>query len=225
MKKRNQLVIILFLIVGIMFSCKGKSNKSLYANKTENKVEKQLTKAAQSHRYPFEYGIIYQKMDVMGIVSSPIIYFDKWGEWETTETTTSMEIMGTKQSSTSLKIAKGDDNWEIEMDKKTGRHYKQMAMASAVGMDMEKASKEYLGKMHMEELGKETFLGYQCKKYRLNNEKNKISMDYLMYGNLMMKMDGKAMGIPTKMEVTKIEKVKPSADKFVVPKGIAISEN
>lgn len=220
MKKSNLFVLILFLVIGMLASCSKQKDKAPAA---ENQPVKQLAKKAQTQHYPFECGIIYQKSDVMGILSSPVVYFDKWGEWETTETTTSIEIMGIKQSNTSLTIMKGVDHWDIDINNKTGRHYSLKAMKSAVGVDLENVSKEFLGKMNIEELGEETYLGYKCKKYRLKSDKG-MSVEYLMYGNLMMKMSGEAMGVPTKTEVVKIEKVKPPVEKFEIPKGIAITE-
>lgn len=97
-------------------------------------------------KYPIEKGIVYQKTNVMGIESNPVIYFDKWGEWETTETTTSIEMMGIKESSTSLKTVKGEDNWEIDMDKKTGVHYNRAVVVNQMWWDMENLTTEIMGK-------------------------------------------------------------------------------
>ena len=128
----------------------------------QNATKEVASQAKKGKKYPIEKGIVYQKTNVMGIESNPVIYFDKWGEWETTETTTTIEMMGIKESSTSLKIVKGEDNWEIDMDKKTGFHYNRAVMINQMGVDMENLTTEIMGKMKLEKVGEEKYLGYPC---------------------------------------------------------------
>lgn len=215
----------LIFILSVAFLLASCGQKKTDESKTD---EKSATEVAanmkKGKKYPIEKGIVYQQSDVMGIVSNPVIYFDKWGEWETTETTTTIEMLGIKESSTSLKIVKGDDNWEIDMDKKTGFHYSRPAVVNQLGVDLENLTTEIMGKMKLEKVGEEKFLGFPCVKYSMKNDEMKMDVEYLTYGNLMMKMSGKVMEIPTEMEVTKIEAVAPPAEKFEIPAGVTITE-
>ena len=220
----------LIFIISALFVFAACGQKQTGESKTdESKTDKDAAKevvaqAKKGKKYPIEKGIVYQKSNVMGIESNPVIYFDKWGEWETTETTTTIEMLGIKESSTSLKIVKGDDNWEIDMDKKTGFHYSRPAVVNQLGVDLENLTTEIMGKMKLEKVGEEKFLGFPCVKYSMKNDEMKMDVEYLTYGNLMMKMSGKVMEIPTEMEVTKIEAVAPPADKFEIPAGVTITE-
>ena len=219
-KMKNSIFIL--SIVFVLAAC-GQKPADIAATDEKSATET-VTQVKKGKKYPIEKGIVYQKSDVMGIVSNPVIYFDKWGEWEATETTTSIEMMGIKESSTSLKIVKGEDNWEIDMDKKTGFHYNRAVMINQMGVDMENLTTEIMGKMKLEKVGEEKYLGYPCVKYKMKNDEMKMDVEYLMCGNLMMKMKGKAMEIPTELEVTKIEAVTPPAEKFEIPAGVKITE-
>ena len=215
----------LIFILSILFVLVSSGQKQAGESKTDENAAKEVaSQVKKGKKYPIEKGIVYQKTNVMGIESNPVIYFDKWGEWETTETTTTIEMMGIKESSTSLKIVKGEDNWEIDMDKKTGVHYNRAVVVNQMGVDMENITTEIMGKMKLEKVGEEKFLGYPCVKYKMKNDEMKMDVEYIMCGNLMMKMTGKAMEIPTSIEVTKIEAVTPPAEKFEIPAGIKITE-
>jgi len=215
----------LIFILSILFVLVSCGQKQAGESKTDENAAKEVAaQVKKGKKYPIEKGIVYQKTNVMGIESNPVIYFDKWGEWETTETTTTIEMMGIKESSTSLKIVKGEDNWEIDMDKKTGYHYNRAVTINQMGVDMENITTEIMGKMKLEKVGEEKFLGYPCVKYKMKNDEMKMDVEYIMCGNLMMKMTGKAMEIPTSIEVTKIEAVTPPAEKFEIPAGVKITE-
>ena len=223
MKKLTFILSALFVFAACGQKQTGESKTD--ESKTDKDAAKEVVaQAKKGKKYPIEKGIVYQKSNVMGIESNPVIYFDKWGEWETTETTTTIEMLGIKESSTSLKIVKGDDNWEIDMDKKTGFHYSRPAVVNQLGVDLENLTTEIMGKMKLEKVGEEKFLGFPCVKYSMKNDEMKMDVEYLTYGNLMMKMSGKVMEIPTEMEVTKIEAVAPPADKFEIPAGVTITE-
>ena len=81
-----------------------------------------------------------------------------------------------------------------------------------------------MGKMKLEKVGEEKYLGYPCVKFKMKNDEMKMDVEYLMCGNLMMKTKGKVMEIPTELEVTKIEAVTPPAEKFEIPAGVKITE-
>jgi hypothetical protein len=49
-------------------------------------------------------------------------------------------------------------------------------------------------------------------------------MDYVMWGNLMMSMEGEAMGIKTSSHVKSVDKTVPPKEKFEVPQDIQFTE-
>jgi len=223
MKNIIQLMLFAFLLI----SCGGKKSQEQggkSADVTSEAAVKNESNQLAKKKYPIEKGIIHQKISAAGFKTTPVIYFDKWGDWQATETSVEMEIMGVKGGSHSLDIVKGDEHWNIDLTEKKGRHYKLTAKINELGVDINTLTKGVMKEMKIEDLGTETYLGYKCKKLKVKNDKMKMNMTYLTYGNLMMKMDGEAMGIKTKMEVTKIETVTPPAEKFNVPKGIKMQE-
>lgn len=226
MKKFNYLVSIA-IVVTMLSACSGNNNK---AETQDGNIQTTMAQELGApHKYPFEKGIVYQDMSAMGMEMPTIIYVDKWGEWEATEM--KMEMMGVKTHT--LKITKGEDYWDIDLEKKTGIHRKQHVNTGYYGLDLEKMdmsklseeAKKMLEGMRMEITGEEEYLGYKCKKMIIKEKDQKVSMEMLMYGNMPMKMDGQAMGMDTRMAVTKIEKTAPPASIFEVPEGVTIQES
>ncbi len=213
----------LTLVAGLLLvSCGGggNNNSSTTAQSTDENVKK---------IYPIEHGTIYQKMTVMGIESEPIIYFDKWGVWKTTETRTEMKILNQVITDHKLEISKDKDFWEIDLEKKTGVKSQRYLPANSMGFDPEHLTDEVKKQlvendMHLEELGDTTMLGFKCKNFHVTSKKWGLDMYYTSYGNIVMKMRGMAVGFPSTLEITKIETAAPGADKFEVPEGITIEE-
>jgi autonomous glycyl radical cofactor GrcA len=218
-------ILKLMLIALLLVSCGGKQSQEKSDAKSEASSKSQtLTKQLEKKKYPLEHGIIYQKVSAAGFETKPVIYFDKWGDWQATETSMNMEMMGVKAGIHSINIVKGDEHWDINLEEKSGKHYKLTVKINEFGVDVNTLTESMKKEMNIKELGEETYLGYKCKKLKIKNDKMKMNMVYLTYGNLMMKMEGEAMGIKTKMEVTKLETSAPPAEKFTVPKGITIKD-
>ena len=78
--------------------------------------------------------------------------------------------------------------------------------------------------MKMEDLGEVEFLGYKCRKMRIRSDKG-TEVEYVMWGNVMMKMEGETMGIATSSEVISVEEVAPPQEKFEIPSDIVITES
>ena len=209
---------VFFMLVALLLgSCSGEK-KGKESTGKELSV-KELQAEAGKKRYPLEQGIIRSTSEAMGVEMDVVTYFDKWGEWEAIETTVPMEIMGEDYSSHTLEIIKGDDHWKIDLDKKSGEHYQLTRAINPMGVDVETLSDELLGKMNMVDLGEVELLGYKCRKMRMKSDKG-THMDYVMWGNIMMSMEGEAMGIKTSTRVTSVEEVTPPQEKFVIPQDI-----
>ncbi len=227
MKKTINLLSLAFIATIILSACSSK-NDDKKAETTADGSQTTTSEPSKPHKYPFEKGIIYQKVTAVGMDMPTTVYVDKWGEWEATEMT--MEIMG--QKSHTLKIVKGNDVWDIDMEKKTGQHYTQSAMTGYQGLDLENLdmskltdeAKKMIERLRIEFTGEEEYLGYKCKKMVMKGKDMQVNMEMLMCGNMTMKMKGKAMGFETSMEVTKIDKTAPPADKFEVPAGVTMAD-
>ena len=220
MKKITSYLLLAFLLIG----CSGekKGNESRGEGSLVNELQT-VGKEADSRRYPIERGIIHATNEAMGVEMTMVTYFDKWGEWEAIETTVPMEIWGTDYTARTLEIIKGDDHWKIDLEEKTGEHFKQSRVINQLGVDMDKLSEEVLGKFDMEDLGEVDFLGYKCRRMRMKSDMS-TAMDYVMWGNVMMQMEGEAMGVPTSMRVTSVEETTPPREVFDVPEGIDFIE-
>lgn len=219
MKKMIQLLLIVFLFT----SC-GSNQAKKQGDEASGAPSQSKTSQLATKKFPLERGTIYQAVNAAGFETTPIVYFDKWGDWQATESTISMEVMGVKAGSSTINIAKGDEHWDIDLTEKTGKHYKMSLKVNELGIDLNKLTNEMKKQMKIEDLGEESYLGYKCKKMKIKNNDLKMDMVYLAYGNMMMKMDGEAMGIKTSMKVTKIDTKAPPAEKFVVPDGIKMEE-
>lgn len=202
-------------------SCSG--NKKGSESKVEEFSLEELQAEAGKKRYPIEQGVIHSTSEAMGVEMNVVTYFDNWGEWEAIETTVPMEIMGEDYSSHTLEIIKGDDHWKIDLDKKSGEHFTRTRAINPMGVDVETLTDELLGKMNMEDLGEMELLGYKCRKMRMKSDKG-THMDYVMWGNVMMQMEGEAMGISTTSRVTSIEEVVPPQEKFEIPGDVLFTE-
>ncbi len=214
--------LVFFLLVALFLSsCTGEKKGKESAGK-ELSV-KELQAEAGKKRYPLEQGIIRSTSEAMGMEMSIVTYFDKWGEWEAIETTVPMEVMGEDYSTRTLEIIKGDDHWKIDLDKKQGEHYRQTRAINPLGIDVETLTDEFLGKMNIEDLGEVELLGYKCRKMRMKGDKG-THMDYVMWGNVMMSMEGEAMGVRTSSRVTSVERVVPPQEKFEVPRDIRFTD-
>lgn len=211
-----------FLLVALILgSCTGEKKGKESAGK-ELSV-KELQAEAGKKRYPLEQGIIRSTSEAMGMKMDIVTYFDKWGEWEAIETTVPMEVMGEDYSSHTLEIIKGEDHWKIDLNEKTGEHYTQARAINPMGIDVETMTDEFLGKMNIEDLGEVEFLGYKCREMRMKGDKGTF-MDYVMWGNVMMSMEGEAMGIQTSLQVTSVEEAAPSQEKFELPEDIRFTD-
>lgn len=214
-------VVSLLLVILSLGSCSGEKKGKISEDK-ELQVEA-LQAERGNRRYPLEQGIIHSVSEAMGIEMEIVTYFDKWGEWEAIETTVPMEIMGQDFTTHTLEINKGDEHWKIDLDKKTGEHYTMERIINPLGVDVDKMSDALLGKMNIEDLGEVEFLGYNCRKMRMKSDKG-TNMDYVMWGNLMMSMEGEAKGIMTSSHVKSVDKTVPPKEKFEVPQDIQFTE-
>lgn len=205
---------------------KNTDNKStpLVSSQPVSSSSISVTAAAKGKKYPFAKGIIYQHTSAMGIESDPVVYFDNWGDWTSTESVTEMSMFGMKVRTATREIVKGDDIWSIDLEKKTATHIKKSVAINQLGVDVDKITADVMKNMKIEKLGEEEYLGYRCIKYRITDTEHSIKMTALMFGNLAMQTEGEAMGVPTSTYITKIVLSTPPSEKFEIPSDITVKE-
>jgi hypothetical protein len=200
---------VLLLSAAILTSCGSKSGET--SSVSENK------KTEASQIFPIEKGIIYRTSNASGFKTEEKIYFDQWGKRQATEMQMDMGVVKVHN----LRIERDDEVWDINMTEKIGTHYKKRMPVNPLGMDLEKEITAEMKKAaQIHSISNTTFLGFQCKKVVMGDPK----MEYIMYGNILMKASGKMMGMEYSVEVSKIDKSAPPADIFNVPNGIKIQE-
>jgi hypothetical protein len=183
-----------------------------------------VSAAAKGKRYPFEKGIIYQQTSAMGMEATPVVYFDKFGDWTATETNSEMKILGFSTKVHTREIVKGDEHWSIDFEKETAVHFSQKVVMNQLGVDVDAMTDDVMKSMKIEKIGEEEYLGYHCVKYKMTDTQNGINITALMHGNLTMWAEGEAMGIPTSTYITKIDLSTPPQDMFNVPSDIKVTE-
>ncbi len=220
MKTKSLFIASSLLTAVLIFGCKGAQKNS---DQGQNSLSGELKSENTTKRYPLEKGIVHQTTEVAGIETKTTIDFDKWGDWEAIETIVPMKIMGQDLTSRTIEIIKGDDHWNIDLNEKKGTHFSRSRVINTMGVDVNNLTDEVLGKMKMEKLGEEEYLGFKCQKFKVKSDQG-TTMEYMMFGNLMMQMEGEAMGMKTKLKVTSIDKVDPPGEKFEIPADVIITE-
>ena len=212
---------ILLLFVATIVSCGGKQQAKTDDEQAGDETSVSATVSDADKKLPFERGSYVQ--EVLGKENmQTTVYFDRWGDWQATESKFEMNIMGHTIKTHTIDIVKGNKHWEINMIEKTGRYYEfnipkgmETALAAAVGGAMMEG-------MEVKELGEETYLGYPCKKTFVKSTNPNMPMETttLTYGKLAMKTEGNMSGIKLDSRVVSIDLTPPPASIFEVPEGI-----
>ena len=219
MKLQN--ILLAVLLAALICGCSKKDSAAQATDGADTEAN-----APEGKKYPFEKGIIHQETEMLGMKVPTVIYFDKWGDWEATETTMSMgKMMGEELNAHTINIIKGDEVWEIDLIEKTGTYSKITEPEDAPFSMLDIRQFNDTSEFNIEELGTEEYLGYKCKKMKIKNKtgEEEIEVIAFVYGTMTMKIEGETMGMKVGMSITKIEKVAPPAEKFKVPEGIVIT--
>jgi len=221
---RNVAAIVACLAGLTMFSC-GNSKSKESGNNAENTTSQ--TSPDKGKQLPFERGSFVEESSAMGLVTTKTTYFDKWGEWKAVKSVFDMKMMGLDQKTEKLNITKGKEHWDIDLNKKTGTYY-QLEYPSNAGMDATVAAAmggRVPKGMEVKDLGKENYLGYECKKIFVKYPAMDMEVTTLTYGNLPMKMEGRMgkMEVSNKIVSIDLNTALP-ASIFEVPEGVEITK-
>ncbi len=174
-------------------------------------------------KYQIKSGIVEYKITGKQ-QGTQTLYFDNWGllSSEYQEATTSM--MGMTVKSYTLNITDKEWTYNINLDEKTGTKVSNKdikdLMNSLDKKDMDELGRKMMERLGGKKIGNETFLGKNCEVWELTKLKSKV----WVYKYIPLKTIMNIIGEVT-IEAVKIEdNASVAADKFVVPKGIKITE-
>lgn len=226
--------ILHFLSVGLIVlglsSCNnGDNSQTEGTDSTAVTTENSENVAGQ--RYGIKSGIVYyEPMDMMGIKSTQVLYFDDYGAKEARETITEGNIMGFKTKKRSVSII--DGKWAISFDTENMTNGKDELVKKASKVDMSNnpfgqmdftaLGEEMKKKMDYKEEGTEEVAGVTGTKFSIKMTENASQrISGVMYKNVSLKVD---MG-QIKMVASKFEQnVSIPADMFKVPAGYEVVE-
>jgi hypothetical protein len=201
----------------VLFSCKNTSNNSS-SDSDSTVVEEGSTEGG--HKYGMSKGMVKYTMDIMGMSTTSVLWFDDYGQKECMET--SAEIMGMKSNSRSFK--KEGYAYNINMEAKTGTKMKIVAdQFDPTDMQFDKMTEEVKTKYNFKEEGSDKFLGKDCKVYTMDYQGSKGK--FWVWDNIALKYEMSQSGMKIEMKAIEIsENPRFPAAIFDVPEGITVTE-
>ncbi len=168
-------------------------------------------------KYELETGIIEYKSSMMGFDATQTLYFDSYGQRESTET--HMEVMGMKTHT--ITIVKDGIIYTYEPEKKTGTQVS--ATGGPVQINFRELTDELREKMNIREEGTETVLGRPCTKYSVDDLSMNMKGYYWIWKGIPLKMDVDLGMSKMVMEALSMEEnADIPAERFEVPAGITM---
>ncbi len=216
----NRLTYLFVLLFCALFSCNNGSKEnqvnfdSLNANKPTNDK-------GNSKKYSIKSGVITYNSSIMGMDGESKMYFDNYGELELTENTTN--VLGVKTEVFTLKS--GGYIYTLNISGKTGTKIKLHEASTANMNNLDFTNIEALKNegVEIKNTGKQKFLDKDCDVYVI--DKKELKGKYLVWGNILLKMEIEQQGFGGEMVATKLEEnVEIPKSKFEVPAGFSITE-
>lgn len=228
--------LIQFLMIGAVatsfYACSGDAGKG---TETEGQDSTQTTEATsemtEGQRYGIESGIVYyEPMEIMGIKTTQILYFDEYGKKEARETVTEGSIMGMKTKKRSISFT--DDKYMVQFDLENITNNKDELQKIATRTDMSKnpfanmdvstLTEAMKTEMDYKEEGTEEVAGVTGTKFSVKMTKDAPQRIYgVNYKNIPLKVD---MG-QIKMVAQKFEQNVPVPESvFSVPEGYTVQD-
>jgi hypothetical protein len=228
--------LINFLMIGItasmFYSCSGDQNgKNDAEGKDTVKTTVDNTATAEGQRYGIKSGIVYyEPMEIMGIKTSQILYFDDYGKKESRETVTEGEIMGMKTKKRSISYTEGNYQVSFDLENITNNKDELQKIATRTdmsknpfaNMDLSTLTDAMKTEFDYKEEGTEMVAGVTGTKYSVKMSKESTQrITGVVYKNIPLKVD---MG-QIKMVAQKFEQdVNVPSTVFAVPEGYTIQD-
>lgn len=212
--KAIRIISATIIISAILFaSCKNKSSESV----NELKKRTELTKETPKGKYAIKSGIVEYKTKMMGMDAKQKLTFDDYGKNEITEVMLGAEIH-------TVTLNKDGFVYNYDLIKKIGTK-RPATLVKTSDIDFENASKEMMKEMNLKKEGTEKFLGRDCEKVSIDNEKMKMKGNYLIYKGIPLRVNTDLGSIKMNLLAEKIEENPVlSNDIFTIPADIKISE-
>lgn len=187
--------------------------------------KKEGASAPPGSKFGVKAGMAEMTMDMMGMKTSVVNYWDDFGSKMHTQV--SGEMMGMKMNETT--IEKDGYSFKFDAEKKSGTKRKGVS----TDMHFHDMTPEQLKEKGMTEIGTESVLGKECKVYELDvdqmtgsqpgaGQPAQMKGKLWIWQGIPMKME---MGELMKMEATKLEVMESvPASKFEVPADITITD-
>jgi len=180
-------------------------------------------------KYDIKSGIVTYVSETMGIKGSQKLYFDDFGATELNETTTELDMLGTKSRKVTCTLSKDGYRYEFETEnvsnninklKKEVRKRKVLTMGSSDmnGMPAD-MSAEMKKQYEYKDEGTETVAGIVGSKYSMKMGKTKFTG--VIYKRVMLKT---VMDMITITAEKFEENASIPADKFEIPKDYTVTE-
>jgi hypothetical protein len=202
-----------------LFSCNSSSNNE-NSDSDSAVVEETGNASSTGKKYSMEKGMVKYTMEVMGMKTSSILWFDAFGQKECMET--SAEMMGMK--STSRQFKKDGFAYNINMDAKTGTKIKiNTDQFDPTDMKFDDLTDEIKTKYNLKEEGSESFMGKDCKIWSIDYQGSKGK--FWVWNNIALKTEMSSGGLKIEMKAIEFsENPTLPAGIFDVPQGVTITE-
>ncbi len=189
-------IYLLSLIALFFIACSEGTNDGSDGNvdQTEEQTESSDTKSALTVKYPFKTGTVKYESEVMGMKTVVTVYFDKYGDLESSISKVDMD--GKKMTAKS--IFKDGYLYSLAMDQKSGTKVKVESDFTNYRFDSKMIESKGAKK-----LGEEELLGKTCQIYSLEEDGVKSKM--WLWKNILMKVSAEQNDMTYIMEATKIE--------------------
>lgn len=178
---------------------------------------------AQQAKYEFKSAIVKKEVIAMGQKLESTWYIDDYGKKESFETM--MKVGGVAGVEKHLlTIMDGSSVINVDLDLKADSHIK----IPQEPINYLKFTSGIIEKFNVKEIGEEEIVGKPCKKYSLENTQMGQIVQVSTWGwrGLVLKSETGVNGMVVMKETTTEIEENPvvSAEKFVVPEGITISQ-
>ncbi|NSW46022.1 MAG: hypothetical protein HPY79_09450 [Bacteroidales bacterium] len=225
---RKLLYFVFIALISFTWACSGNgSDKQNNESKDSVSTSETTESTVQGQRYGIKSGIVYyEPIDIMGIKTTQILYFDDYGKKECRETFAEGNIMGIKTKKHSMSILDGDYSINFDLENITNNKDELKKEATKVNikavmsnMDLSALTEEMKKQMDYKEEGTEQVAGVTGTKYSVKLGSGRIYG--VMYKNVPLKTDMAQI----KMVASKFEEnaIIP-AEKFMVPADYKIIE-
>lgn len=222
------------LSIAMFFAC-GETNSKSAENSEKDQVQTDVVNEVEEsysittdnqHRYDIKSAKVTYKMDMMGISSDVITYFDDYGEKEATISKAKVSMMGMNVETESHTVTKDGYIYNFDMQEKTGTRMKVPEDFDFKRFDLRQMPEDMKAEFDeaMNNATTETFLGKECKVIELKDEETKNSSKLWLWKNIALKYQITSEAGTFDFAATSVEEQAVDSKVFDIPSEIAFEE-